>query len=73
MVIISGYFQSLQFNRPLFLKLSLVKIYIPANIIFIIFFLTSNHKSKVNTEYGLTPSFQMDRGIDQGDSISPLL
>jgi ribonuclease HI len=52
---------------------SMERIRIPENIIKIIEDIAMNRMARGITEYGDTEPYEVQRGVDQGDSISPLL
>src|SRR4030095_16726570 len=39
----------------------------------LILFIIINRRAAVITEYGLTDTYNIERGVEQGDTISPLL
>ena len=51
----------------------MTRIHIPVQVVDSILFLIENRRTNIITEYGLTDSCYLKRGIDQGDAISPLL
>jgi hypothetical protein len=55
------------------LKKALLRIKLPHNIVEIIINLFTNRKNQVFTDVGLTDPYELLTGIDQGESISPLL
>ena len=55
------------------LEKSIKRIGIPQNIVNIIKSLTNNRTLQIITSFGLTPKFNQDTGLSQGDIISPLL
>src|SRR5438552_7003511 len=55
------------------LEKALLRIQIPNNIIQIIINLISNRTNQIITPHGLTNPYQVLGGIDQGDTLSPLL
>src|SRR5438477_8548449 len=55
------------------LEKALLRIQIPNSIIRIIINLISNRTNQIITPHGLTNSYQVLEGIDQGDTLSPLL
>ena len=55
------------------LHLALKRIKIPTNIIKILMSLFHDRQNTVITCYGLTEEYNVKDGIDQGDTISPLL
>lgn len=67
---ISKFFDSIE---PYFLTKTLERIHIPPNIISSIMTLAENRRTRANTEYGLAETSYLQRGIDQRDSISPIL
>jgi Reverse transcriptase (RNA-dependent DNA polymerase) len=58
---------------PYMMKLALQRIKIPEQIINIINFIGENRMARGITEYGPTEVYRVIKGVDQGDSISPLL
>src|SRR3989337_4345640 len=55
------------------LKAALKRIHIPGDLIRYICNMFTNRKNKVFTAYGDSPEYEMLTGIDQGETISPLL
>ena len=55
------------------LERSINRINIPSSIIKVIQKLTNNRTLQIITTYGLTPKFNQNTGLSQGDIISPLL
>jgi hypothetical protein len=55
------------------LEKSIKRIGIPQNIVNVIKSLTNNRTLQIITSFGLTPKFNQDTGLSQGDIISPLL
>jgi len=58
---------------PKMLTLALKRIKIPGKILNIVNNIISNRNNQIITAHGLTESYQPQGGIDQGDTISPLL
>ena len=55
------------------LKLALERIQIPSQVCNIITNLLTNRTNRVITNLGLTKSYDVNNGIDQGETITPLL
>ena len=55
------------------LKLALERIQIPFQLCNIIINLLTNRTNRVITNLGLTKSYDVNNGIDQGETITPLL
>ena len=55
------------------LKLALERIQIPFQLCNIIINLLTNRTNRVITNLGLTESYDINNGIDQGETITPLL
>ena len=55
------------------LKLALARLHIPPDAIELIISLFTNRTNKILTHYGLTESYHIKIGVDQGETISPLL
>ncbi|GBB98305.1 hypothetical protein RclHR1_31980001, partial [Rhizophagus clarus] len=67
---ISKAFDSISLN---FLDLALKRIGLPSYVVNCIVNLFKSRTVQVATAFGPSPSFQAEDGIDQGDSVSPLL
>jgi hypothetical protein len=52
---------------------ALHRIKLPISIVNLLIFLLSNRTNQVITDYGLTKSYSVEDGVDQGETISPLL
>lgn len=68
--VISKAFNSID---PFFLNLALKQIHLSKNIRQSIMYLAKNRRTKISTEYGLTDTANLQRGVDQRDTISPIL
>lgn len=55
------------------LELALKRINLPTNIITLLINIFQDRELQILTHFGTTTSFKADDGIDQGDSISPLM
>src|SRR6185312_12709104 len=55
------------------LKKALQRIKIPETIINILTFILHNRTNRIITDFGLTTPYDVEDGIDQGETISPLL
>ena len=55
------------------LEKALIRIKLPPTIILTILNLLTSRTNQVITNFGLTPSYPVEDGIDQGETITPLL